>query len=371
MDAVAGGGHAIFYVGGCVRNALLGAPVSDVDMATDARPEQVVALTQAAGLRALPTGIEHGTITVVSDGVAYEVTTFRRDVATDGRRAVVAFSTDISDDARRRDFTMNALYADRDGTVIDPLGGLADLRARRVRFIEDADRRIREDYLRTLRYFRFHGWYGATEDGLDPEALAAIAANLDGLETLSAERVGGEMAKLLSAPDPATALGAMAQTGVLGVLLPGSDPRLTCLMIHSEQHLGLAPDWLGRLVSLGGADVPERLRLSRADQKTYALIHDTAFDTKPLLETAFDHGATPAIQADLIRHALSERLPDAATLDALRAAARQVLPVTAHDLMPALSGPALGARLAQLKAAWIASGFTLTRQALLALPPPD
>ena len=155
------GGHRAYFVGGCVRNALIGAEVSDVDIATDARPERVAALAFRAGLKAIPTGIAHGTVTVVSGGHAFEVTTFRRDVATDGRRAVVVFSDDVAEDAARRDFTMNALYAAADGTVIDPTGeGLADLAARRVRFVGEPARRIAEDHLRVLRFFRFHAWYG-------------------------------------------------------------------------------------------------------------------------------------------------------------------------------------------------------------------
>lgn len=198
----AGGAQALF-VGGCVRNALMGVPVSDIDISTDAVPERVIVLAEAAGIKAVPTGIDHGTVTLIKDGIPHEVTTFRKDVETDGRRAVVAYSTCIEEDAARRDFTMNALYARSDGTVLDPLGGLPDLRARRVRFIGDAGDRIREDYLRSLRYFRFHALYGCDELGFDPEALAAIAGNLDGLATLSRERVGAELLKLLSAPDPA------------------------------------------------------------------------------------------------------------------------------------------------------------------------
>jgi len=369
-DAVASGGHRILFVGGCVRNALLGMPVVDVDLATSALPQQVMELAQAAGLTPVPTGIDHGTITVVSDGIPYEVTTFRRDVQTDGRHAVVAFSDRIEDDARRRDFTMNAIYADREGTIIDPLCGMGDLEVRHVRFIENAEQRIREDYLRTLRYFRFHAWYGDPDGGLDPEALAAIAANLSGLETLSAERIGAEMAKLLSAPDPAMALAGMAQAGVLGTILPGADIRFVLPMIHSADRAGIAPDWLGRLVALGGMGVPERLRLSRADQRRYAAIHTAAFGTKGLLETAFDHGAALAAQAYLIQCAIAETSPDPAYVAVLKAAAAQVFPVAASDLMPQLTGADLGARLAQLKAAWIASGFTLDRQQLLALPMP-
>jgi poly(A) polymerase/tRNA nucleotidyltransferase (CCA-adding enzyme) len=369
-DAVVAGGHQIFFVGGCVRNALLGAPVSDVDLATSAVPSEVIKLVVAAGLKAVPTGIEHGTITVVSDGTSYEVTTFRRDVETDGRRAVVAFSTDIVDDARRRDFTMNALYADADGNIIDPLGGLNDLRARRVRFIEDADQRIREDYLRALRYFRFQAWYGDSTEGMDADALAAIGSNLSGLGTLSSERVGSELRKLLSAPDPSMALAAMAQTGVLGTILPGSDTRFLLLMIHGAEAIGAPPDWIGRLVPLGGADVPERLRLGRAEQRRFETIRRAAFDDVDLLETAFDYGADLALQAYLIRCAIAESLPDPATTVKIDRAAAQIFPISANDLMPAYTGPALGERLAQLKAAWIASGFALGKADLLAMQAP-
>ena len=154
-------GHQIYFVGGCVRNALLGLPDSDVDMSTDATPTRVMALASDAGIKAIPTGIDHGTVTLVVNGAPFEVTTFRRDVATDGRRAVVAFSTDIADDAARRDFTMNALYADAAGRLIDPLDGIEDLHAGRVRFILNPDDRIKEDYLRTLRFFRFSAWSNA------------------------------------------------------------------------------------------------------------------------------------------------------------------------------------------------------------------
>ena len=173
--AVEAGGHRIFAVGGCVRNALLHEPISDVDLATDAHPDRVVDLCEAAGLKVVPTGIDHGTVTVIAEGQGFEVTTFRKDVETDGRRAVVAFSTDLKTDAERRDFTINALYADRDGVLHDPLGGLADVPVRRVRFINNAHDRIREDALRILRFFRFYATYGDPGEGLDPDGLSACA----------------------------------------------------------------------------------------------------------------------------------------------------------------------------------------------------
>ncbi|KIN74405.1 CCA tRNA nucleotidyltransferase [Sulfitobacter guttiformis] len=370
FDAIAQGGHQIFYVGGCVRNALLGVGVSDVDMSTSATPAQVIELAEASGLKPIPTGIDHGTITVVSGGTPYEVTTFRRDVVTDGRHAVIAYSTDITEDARRRDFTMNALYAEADGTVIDPLNGLDDLRAGRVRFIEDAETRIREDYLRTLRYFRFHAWYGDTSEGLDPEAIAAIGSNLSGLETLSAERVGAEVKKILSAKDPSTALGAMAQTGVLGTILPGTDIRFILLVIHAGTYIAAPVSWLARLVVLGGEGVPKRLRLSRSEHREYALIHKAAFEGASLLGISFDHGPELATQAYLIRCAIAESMPEARYVDALLHASRQRFPVSAQDLMPTFKGEALGKRISQLKTEWIASNFVLTRAELLALPHP-
>ncbi len=204
--ALENAGYQALFVGGCVRNALLGVPVGDIDIATDATPEVVTEIQTRAGFKVVPTGIDHGTVTVIAKGIPHELTTFRHDVETDGRRAVVAFSNNVADDARRRDFTMNALYADASGVVIDPLGGLGDLQAKHVRFIENADDRIREDYLRTLRFFRFHAWYGDPQGGLDQDGLAAIAQNLDGLDRLSHERVGAEMKKLLGAPGPCAIL---------------------------------------------------------------------------------------------------------------------------------------------------------------------
>lgn len=365
---IAGAGYDVFFVGGCVRNALLGEPDSDVDMSTNALPERVMALADAAGFKAIPTGIDHGTVTVLCGESVFEVTTFRRDVATDGRRAVVAFSNDISDDARRRDFTMNALYATPEGRLVDPLGGLDDLLARKVRFIEDASARIQEDYLRILRFFRFSAWYSRQETGFDPDALAAIAANTAGLETLSAERVGQEMTKLLSAPNPVPAVAVMKQTNVLTTILPGSDDKWLAVMVHAEQHLGIAPNWLGRLAVLGGEGAGDRFRLSKIDARELQQLCEVGFVGPPLTEVAYRHGAPIAKQALLLRAALAEVLPDASGLDILEQVGQATFPVRAADLMPDITGPALGARLTKLENEWIASEFKLTKQELLDLP---
>ena len=165
MAALEGAGHRALFVGGCIRNAILAEPVGDIDIATDAKPDAVTKAAERAGLRVVPTGLDHGTVTVIAGGRAHEVTTFRRDLATDGRHATIAFSTRLEDDAARRDFTMNAIYADRDGTIVDPLNALADLQSRQLRFVGDPASRIREDYLRILRFFRFYAWYGDPASG--------------------------------------------------------------------------------------------------------------------------------------------------------------------------------------------------------------
>ncbi len=362
---VQGGGYRIYFVGGCVRDALLGLPDSDVDLSTDAPPETVMALAKAAGVKAVPTGIDHGTVTLVAGGKPFEITTFRRDVETDGRRAVVAFSTDIAEDARRRDFTMNALYATPDGQVLDPLGGLPDLHARRLRFIENAEQRIREDYLRTLRYFRFMAWYGSPQVGPEPDALDAIASNLDGLETLSAERVGQEFRKLLRASDPAPALALMRQTGALPVLLPGSDDRWISMLVHFEHAMSLTPDWLVRLAALGGEGLTDRLRLSKVEGKRLALLQEHGFAGPPLSELAYRHGVGVAQAAALLRGCMAEQMPENAVLETISRAVQARFPVSAKDLMPKFKGPELGRELARLEQLWIASGFTLSRTELL------
>lgn len=353
-------GYQAWFVGGCVRNELLGAPVADLDLSTNALPQTVMELAKAAGLKAVPTGIDHGTVTLVVNDTPFEITTFRHDVATDGRRATVAFSDNMLDDARRRDFTINALYAAPDGEVTDPLDGLPDLTARRIRFIQDADLRIKEDYLRILRFFRFYAWYGDVNEGPDRDGLAACADNIEGLQSLSVERITAEMLKLLAAPDPAPAMAAMASTGALAQVLPGAENGALAVLVHLEQSLGIAPDPLRRLAVIGG-DPAQALRLSNA--QTRALGHINA-GLSPI-ETAYRHGETAGRDVLLVQSATLGQPVDQAVLASIADAAGQVFPLKAADLMPALSGPALGKALQEAEARWIASGFTLTKADLL------
>ena len=300
--ALAAAGYRALFVGGCVRNAILGEPVADIDLTTDALPETVTQLAEAAGFKVVPTGIDHGTVTVIARGRPHEVTTFRRDVETDGRRAVVAFSSRIEEDAQRRDLTMNALYADANGQVIDPLGGLPDTLARRVRFVGDPETRIREDYLRILRFFRFHACYGDPAGGLDAESLAACAALAEGLARVSRERVTAELRKCLSARDPAPAVAAMAQSGVLAQVLPGADARALAPLVHLEHDL--PPRWLRRLAVLGG-DIAG-LRLSRQEENDLTRIRDHIGATFAPAALGWLLGADLAADTVLCRSAVLE-----------------------------------------------------------------
>jgi poly(A) polymerase len=359
--ALEAAGHKALLVGGCVRNALLGEPVSDIDISTDATPQTVTTIAEAAGFKTVPTDIDHGTVTVIAEGKPHEVTTFRRDVETDGRRAVVAFSDKIEEDAERRDFTMNALYADRHGTVIDPLHGLPDLQARRVRFVGQPETRIREDYLRILRFFRFHAAYGDPSEGLDPEGLAACAALAEGLDAISRERIHAELRKLLSARDPAPAVAAMSHAGVLARVLPGSDPRALGPLAHLDS--GHPKSWLRRLAVLGGDT--ENLRLSKAEARDLAALRSAIGSTDTPAALGWRLGETLASDAILARAATFGTPPPPDWQTQVHKGSTARFPITAADLMPTLQGEALGIHLKALETRWLASDLTLTREDLL------
>ena len=274
LIAALGAGNAR-YVGGAVRDTLLGLEVKDIDLATPLVPEQVIAQLKSAKIRTVPTGIAHGTVTALLDQGPVEITTLRHDVSTDGRRATVAFAEDWREDAARRDFTINALYADpASGEISDYFGGLDDLAARRVRFIGDARQRIREDHLRILRYFRFQARFGSQPADTESEnACAELAAMLKGL---SRERIGMEMLNLLSLPDPAPVAARMAELGVLGQVLPEARTEPLAALVAQEQRQNIAPDPLRRLAALLPADkavaeqVAALFRLSGAQKRRLA-----------------------------------------------------------------------------------------------------
>jgi tRNA nucleotidyltransferase/poly(A) polymerase len=371
-------------VGGAVRNALFGEPVRDIDLATIFVPAEVIKRAKAAGLKTAPTGIDHGTVTVIADGTPFEVTTLRSDVETDGRRAVVAFTGDWLEDARRRDFTINALYCDGQGTIFDPLGGLADVTARRVRFIGNADERISEDFLRILRFFRFFAWYGHGRP--DPSGLKAVSRLRDGLAGLSAERVWAELKRLLAAPDPARALLWMRTTEIFQRALPESWGIVAIhRLMAAERTEGWPADSLTRLEALLPPDVgkvkalAKRLKLSRAEAKRLnawakAPDADPALDEAALAARLYRHGVQ-AVRDRLAhlfaRDAEAGNRADAAALRKQIAFAdeweKPVFPLKGKDLLEAgmKAGPAVGKRLKALEEAWVDGGFDGDREALL------
>ncbi|SCY47587.1 CCA tRNA nucleotidyltransferase [Paracoccus tibetensis] len=360
LSALQAAGARVWLVGGAVRNALLGEPVADIDLATDALPAEVTRLAEAAGLRAVPTGIEHGTVTVIAGGRGFEVTTLRRDVETDGRHAVVSFTADLAEDAARRDFTMNALYAAPSGEVIDPVGGLPDLAARRLRFVGEPEARIREDYLRILRFFRFLAQYGREAD---PAAVAACAALKPGLARIARERIGAEMRKLLAALDPGPAVALMDKTGVLDLLLPRPEPARLCALLEVEWSEATAPHWPRRLAALAGDDAAEALRLSKAEARAQAILRQALAAGWSIDEAGFRLGAEMAVDLALLRAAEGQPLPQGWRARIAQAAGA-ALPISAADLT-GLEGAAIGRGLRAAETAWIASGFAMPAPALI------
>ena len=365
------------FVGGAVRNALLGVPVMDVDIAVPMPPQEAMARLKARDIKVAPTGIAHGTVTAILGNKVFEITTLRRDVETDGRHAVVAFTDDWAEDAARRDFTINALYAAPDGSVFDYATGVEDLIAGRVRFMGEAAARIAEDYLRVLRLFRFHAWYG--KGGVDADGLRAAAAARDRLKSLSAERVQKEMLRLLEAGNPAPVLRVMAATGILPELLPGALqlPRLERLTRIEADHL-LPRDGVLRLAALlpdgeeAAHAAADALKLSNADRMR--------------LEQALGGAALPWLSAQDARALLyrigAARFRDKVLLDWARGGGNPIqwrmlmtmaetwqrprFPLTGRDVMQAgvTEGPDVGRVLAQVEDWWIGTDFAADEGAL-------
>ena len=388
FDILCADGGDARVAGGAVRNALMGMPASDVDLCTTLMPQDVVKRLEAAGHKAVPTGIDHGTVTAVIKGEAFEVTTLRKDIETDGRHAVVEFGTDWVADANRRDLTMNGLYCDRDGRVYDYVDGYKDILTKDVRFIGDAETRIKEDSLRILRFFRFFAWYGGGRP--DAEGLKACAAGRELLAGLSVERVWMELKKMLAAPDPSRAILWMRTTGILGAVLPethkwGTDAMPGFLRLEQEQKW--QPDALFRLMGM-----------VRPDEETMqGLSKRLAFSNKET-ERMVTWANNPAPKADipmsdfekLLYKRDSQGLMDSMKLEAVHLQGRDdaanadvmlklidfaqnwqrpTFPLQGQDLIAAgmKPGPEMGQRLKALEEAWLDSGFVLSREELLAM----
>ncbi len=358
----AGGPDCARFVGGSVRNALVGRPVDDFDIATRLLPEDSMAALKAAGIKVVPTGLAHGTVTAVSEKKPYEITTLRRDVETDGRRAVVAFTDDWAEDAARRDFRLNALYADRTGAIFDPTGaGVEDALAGRVVFVGDANTRIEEDYLRILRFFRFFAWYGRAEP--DAEGLAACAAHAEGLTRLSAERVSKELLKLLAAPDPRPAVRAMVEAGVLERLFPA-----TTDLKPFEAIVAASDDAVLRLSALLPDDpavvarIAQDLRLPKIME--FRLVEaaqgplDPTTDAQTLRALMYRHGAQ-AVRDRVLRGGAAGGGDTAGAVSVIDGWATPRMPVGGRDLtkLGVEPGPEQGRILRAFEAEWIAGDF--------------
>ena len=391
MAILAEGGEEARVVGGAVRNHLLGQQIGDIDIATTCLPEETVRRAEAAGFRTVPSGIEHGTVIIVAEHHGYETTTLRQDVETDGRRAKVQFGRGWEADAMRRDFTVNALYCEADGRIVDLVGGLDDIETRTIRFIGEAEERIREDYLRILRFFRFFAWYGTGRP--DSKGLLACARLKDGLTGLSAERVWTEMRRLLEAPDPSRALLWMRQSGVLSLVLPESEKwgiDAIAPLIATEKAFKWQPSALLRLAAIiphteeRAWSVAERWKLSNAERDRL-IDWAGAPEVKPetpegtfakLLYRSKAHAVEDRVRLALASaRAKADANPE--WLEAVANYARLVrfaegwkkpkFPLAGADLIAAgfETGPEMGAALRALEENWIDSGFTLSREALL------
>ncbi|WP_088308769.1 CCA tRNA nucleotidyltransferase [Novosphingobium sp. B 225] len=354
LIAALGAGNAR-YVGGAVRDTLLGIEVKDVDIATPLLPDQVVTRLNATQIRSVPTGIEHGTVTALLAEGPVEITTLRHDVSTDGRRATVAFASEWQDDAARRDFTINALYADpASGEIFDWFGGRDDLTARRLRFIGDARQRIREDHLRILRYFRFQARFGSQL--ADPEAEAACAELAATLKGLSRERVGMEMMNLLGLPDPAPTVARMAELGVLAVVLPEADVAALARLIAEEHRQAAKPDALRRLAALLPAEVPlaegvaSRFRLSGAQKKRLAMAAGRSAVPGDSRALAYRLGREAALDRLLLTGAETAALTDWQI---------PTFPLKGGEIVArgVSAGPQVARILQAVEARWVAEGF--------------
>ena len=372
-------------VGGCVRNAFWDEPVGDIDLACQLEPDAVIKALAAAEIRHVPTGIDHGTVTAVIDGIPYEITSLRRDVETDGRRATVAYTTDWAEDAQRRDLTINALYADLSGQVFDPTGqGLDDLKTRKFRFVGDADQRCREDYLRILRFFRFLAWYGGKEK-IDAASLKACRDNQSGIKKLSAERVWMEMKKLLSAPNPVRACHIMLTNGILETVFPEANnvDGLEALL-KLEVREAITPDPLLRLMAMSAREplqmalLTKRLKMSKSETARLRGWADdgaqisTDMPERDRLAAIYRSGKTVIFDRARLR-AAGETDPIQSVrwmslADLALGWQAPIFPVTGKDLAKAgvPKGPGMGKALKALEALWVRSGFSTEKPQLLA-----
>ena len=359
-------GYQVLFVGGCVRNTILKMPVTDIDLATDAQPEEIIKIAKENNIRFVPTGLAHGTITLIIDNKNYQITTFRTDFDHDGRYAKVEFTESLLLDASRRDLTINALYCNHVGEVIDPLNGLDDIKKQKIKFIGNPNERIKEDNLRILRFFRFQAIYGNKNLEIDPLALEACHNHKSKLAALSKERITSELRKILSAPNPLEVIIKMNETGVLNELFQNVSIDSLEAYLKTEEKFKININWLGRLLSLQVTQEEERLKLTRCEFKFLKQTKSAVENQINVLEFSYYNGVENGKIYSILQNFRHNIILSKNLLNQINSLATKKFPITAKDLMPEIRGKKLGEALRSLEDQWIKSNFTLSKKDLLA-----
>ena len=364
MERLISGGYKAYFVGGCVRNTLLNIETTDIDIATSAHPKKVLEIMENAGLKVLPTGIEHGTVTVIADKRNYEVTTLREDIETDGRRAKVKFSKSIFEDAKRRDFSINAIYCEQDGSILDPLKGIADIAGKRIKFIGDPHTRIKEDYLRILRFFRFLALFDNEDENHEIE-IAALNDLRDGLDTVSAERKSDEILKLFAAPNLKYSIFLMEKSNICSKIFDACDYENLKNLKKFEDRLEVAPCATRRLAAYTDDDLKSNLRFPNKLVKAHKVLREEAKGQKDAAELSYRYNEKLALDIILLRSSLHGTEPSGNVFSRIKLGSVSKFPVKSADLTEYFSGPKLGEVLTCLEQKWIESDFTLSKERLL------
>jgi len=359
-------GYQVLFVGGCVRNTILKMPVTDIDLATDAQPEEIIKIAKENNIRFVPTGLAHGTITLIIDNKNYQITTFRTDFDHDGRYAKVEFTESLLLDASRRDLTINALYCNHVGEVIDPLNGLDDIKKQKIKFIGNPNERIKEDNLRILRFFRFQAIYGNKNLEIDSIALEACHNHKSKLAALSKERITSELRKILSAPNPLEVIIKMNETGVLNELFQNVSIDSLEAYLKTEEKFKININWLGRLLSLQATQEEESLKLTRCEFKFLKQTKSAIENQIHVLEFSYYNGVENGKIYSILQNFRHNIILSKNLLNQINSLATKKFPITAKDLMPEIRGKKLGEALRSLEDRWIKSNFTLSKKDLLA-----
>ena len=352
-----GADHNAYLVGGCIRNSILNIPVTDIDISTDATPQQTVDLFNRENFKVAPTGFSHGTVTVISEDIPYQITTMRSDQNTDGRHADVVFSDDIKKDAERRDFTINALYADSTGKIINPIGGLEDFNPLAIKFIGDPNNRIQEDYLRILRFFRFHAQFSELVTQFDKVALDAIKKNQDGLKKLSKERIWSELKKILSTSNPARSLYKMSQLGILEIILENKNVHNIKRFNLIEKKMGLEPEPIRRLVAITENTEDTFLNLSRKEAKKFSLLKGLLKKKHDPAELVYQFNREIAQSVLAIYTFYKGEKLKLSDIKKIEKACLFPCPITGAQISKYMDGEAVGIKIKEAQRAWINSNF--------------